>query len=380
MDYMKGAEVTSRKRDFGIDVLRCLAIILVLSLHSVNQSVPLATGVGSRMGASQILASCVVGIAAMGVAFFFMITGFLLLPRIYDVESLRKFWKRNILPVIVSFEIWNIICTAVQALRQGAVSKSLLISWSKSALLLHSAPINHLWYMQAIIGAYIVLPLFSLLLHTVREKHLEKYLAIVIAVLLFFFVLIPSVQKLYGGGDSIPRSLARIILPIGNQPAVPMFLYLIFGYVVAEYGQELDKRISVPVLSIVVLVSLLAECGSALWFNLRGDPFRHVLFYAPTLVSACSLFYAVHRFFDGHRRVPKWFFNVISSISKASYGIYCIHMPLLLVLKDHRALLPKSQGWLCFVLYFLIAMSVSMLLTWALSRCKPLAKWLLLTK
>ena len=156
------------------------------------------------MGASQILASCVVGIATMGVALFFMITGFLLLPRIYAVESLRKFWKRNILPIIVSFEIWNIICTAVQASRQGTASKSLLISWLKSAFLLDSPPMDHLWYMQAIIGAYVVLPLLSLLLHTVRAKHLDKYLAIVIAVLLFFLDLIPSVQKAVGGATVFP--------------------------------------------------------------------------------------------------------------------------------------------------------------------------------
>ncbi|MBT1175733.1 acyltransferase [Bifidobacterium sp. LC6] len=104
----------SGRRDPAIDVLRCLAILLVLSLHSLRYAVPLANGADPGLvSASQLLASAIVGLSTLGVPLFIMITGYLLLHREYTKEYMHRFLRRNVLPLLIAFEIWNALTAVV---------------------------------------------------------------------------------------------------------------------------------------------------------------------------------------------------------------------------------------------------------------------------
>ena len=107
------ADSAIKERDYSIDLIRALAITCVVSLHSIRLSLPLANGSGSEATLSQIVASCVTGISTLGVPLFLMISGYLMLGRTYTAESTIKLYKHNVLPMLVSFEFWNLICSCV---------------------------------------------------------------------------------------------------------------------------------------------------------------------------------------------------------------------------------------------------------------------------
>ena len=155
------ANETSRVQ--SIDVLRTLALLCVLSIHSLRAAIAQVNGQDlSGLTGNQIAASCAIGLSTLGVPLFLMISGYLLLDRDYT--------KRNLLPLIVSYEIFDLALAVVQYIGAGGVT---VADYVKSALFIGPAPMGHLWYMQAIVGAYLLVPLLALLLHAVRERGLE---------------------------------------------------------------------------------------------------------------------------------------------------------------------------------------------------------------
>ena len=173
------ANETSRVQ--SIDVLRTLALLCVLSIHSLRAAIAQVNGQDlSGLTGNQIAASCAIGLSTLGVPLFLMISGYLLLDRDYTKERTLAFFKRNLLPLIVSYEIFDLALAIVQYIGAGGVT---VADYVKSALFIGPAPMGHLWYMQAIVGAYLLVPLLALLLHAVRERGLEPYAYAVLACL-----------------------------------------------------------------------------------------------------------------------------------------------------------------------------------------------------
>ena len=158
------ANETSRVQ--SIDVLRTLALLCVLSIHSLRAAIAQVNGQDlSGLTGNQIAASCAIGLSTLGVPLFLMISGYLLLDRDYTKERTLTFFKRNLLSLVVSYEIFDLALAVVQYIGAGGVT---VADYVKSALFIGPAPMGHLWYMQAIVGAYLLVPLLALLLHAVR--------------------------------------------------------------------------------------------------------------------------------------------------------------------------------------------------------------------
>ena len=186
------ANETSRVQ--SIDVLRTLALLCVLSIHSLRAAIAQVNGQDlSGLTGNQIAASCAIGLSTLGVPLFLMISGYLLLDRDYTKERTLAFFKRNLLPLIVSYEIFDLALAVVQYIGAGGVT---VADYVKSALFIGPAPMGHLWYMQAIVGAYLLVPLLALLLHAVRERGLEPYAYAVLACLFVCYSVLPSVNQI----------------------------------------------------------------------------------------------------------------------------------------------------------------------------------------
>ena len=107
------ANETSRVQ--SIDVLRTLALLCVLSIHSLRAAIAQVNGQDlSGLTGNQIAASCAIGLSTLGVPLFLMISGYLLLDRDYTKERALTFFKRNLLPLIVSYEIFDLALAVVQ--------------------------------------------------------------------------------------------------------------------------------------------------------------------------------------------------------------------------------------------------------------------------
>src|SRR5512142_395126 len=103
------APVAQPKRPivYWADLMRVLAIYLVVVIHTSGQ----LTGAWGKISLAQwLMADIYGGIARVGVPLFFMLSGFLLLPR---TESLRDFYRKRVLKIVIPFVVWSVIYISI---------------------------------------------------------------------------------------------------------------------------------------------------------------------------------------------------------------------------------------------------------------------------
>ena len=361
------ANETSRVQ--SIDVLRTLALLCVLSIHSLRAAIAQVNGQDlSGLTGNQIAASCAIGLSTLGVPLFLMISGYLLMDRDYTKERTLTFFKRNLLPLIVSYEIFDLALAVVQYIGAGGVT---VADYVKSALFIGPAPMGHLWYMQAIVGAYLLVPLLALLLHAVRERGLEPYAYAVLACLFVCYSVLPSVNQIMALQGNAFRVVSALDMFGITEPR--FLLYMVFGYMVRQgFGMR-----TAPVAVYAGMVAALAVlCVSAAWSNLHADGFQSSLAFTPVVLGGCMLFLAVVRALRG-RRIPNALYRPVRSVAVCSYGMYVLHYPVVLFMK--YAPLPV-HGWALYACIMAVAFIISYAVVWLASRYPLAAKWLFLMK
>ena len=91
------AQSVQKKIIYWVDLIRVLAIYLVVVIHVSGQM----TNVWGKIPEAQwIISDIYGGLARVGVPLFFMLSGYLLLPR---SESLRSFYGKRMLKIVVPF-------------------------------------------------------------------------------------------------------------------------------------------------------------------------------------------------------------------------------------------------------------------------------------
>ena len=100
----------SKTRVEWIDLVRALAILTVLYIHASDGIYIISSDAIVNLTIySRIFNFISIFIGRIGVPFFLMITGYLLLDRSYDDEKVRKFWNKNCKGLIIVTIIWAII-------------------------------------------------------------------------------------------------------------------------------------------------------------------------------------------------------------------------------------------------------------------------------
>ena len=100
---IKNYEVNDRNGN--IDVIRIFAMCLVILCHSIEGSIFDAPH-------SELIYNigvCLHTLSRLGVPIFLILTGYLLLPRNWDKKGISNFYKKNLIGLIISFQILIII-------------------------------------------------------------------------------------------------------------------------------------------------------------------------------------------------------------------------------------------------------------------------------
>ena len=100
-----------KNRIIYLDIARTFAIIFVVLCHSVEliYKMNLQGWISISLNA-RIFKTIVFTLGRIGVPLFLFLTGYLLLNRKYDNDAdIKKFYKKNLLPLIVTTEVWILI-------------------------------------------------------------------------------------------------------------------------------------------------------------------------------------------------------------------------------------------------------------------------------
>lgn len=183
----------SDNRTVWLDVIRCVAMIMVIGVHCIDPFYisPTMRAIPEYTHWAAIYGS----LLRPSVPLFVMMTGLLLLP--VKKQPLGKFYKKRIYRVLFPFLIWSVLysmfpwVTGVLGLpkeiigdffcyTQGQESQSLIDSLKDVAMIPFnfSHKENHMWYIYLLIGLYLYMPFFSAWIENADRKTKRAFLLI----------------------------------------------------------------------------------------------------------------------------------------------------------------------------------------------------------
>ena len=183
----------SDNRIVWLDVIRCVAMIMVIGVHCIDPFYisPTMRAIPEYTHWAAIYGS----LLRPSVPLFVMMTGLLLLP--VKKQPLGKFYKKRIYRVLFPFLIGSVLysmfpwVTGVLGLpkeiigdffcyTQGQESQSLIDSLKDVAMIPFnfSHKENHMWYIYLLIGLYLYMPFFSAWIENADRKTKRAFLLI----------------------------------------------------------------------------------------------------------------------------------------------------------------------------------------------------------
>ena len=278
-----------RDRECVYDILRVLAIFLVAILHAWSML---------NMDNPQYGLSCYLyrALVDAGVPLFVLISGALILSQ--PITSLSNFLRKRLTRVLVPFLFWAtivyVIGVVIHQYEEIETYKDALLCYVPY-LLGNKINTSH-WFVHMIVALYLLTPLLQHIIQSKEGKQLCEYMLIGIFLCLIFRWCFPSLFVL--------RYCSSLLSYLG--------LY-IAGYYVTHFVKNMPHAsIKFGLIAVVLfIINVCTHCPN------------HLL----TQLMAVALFGAFVCVREWHIR--KKTATLLVAISRYSYTIYFIHIPLI---------------------------------------------------
>lgn len=341
-----------------LDTVRALAIVLVVCNHSIEQAYPLASLEEMQGMAlhSRLIALGFFTLARMGVPLFFFLSGYLLLDRDYDAAATKRFFKRNVLGLLVTTEVWVLLYNLFNSWQNRTpLQPDILL---KNMLLLQNVDMSHMWYMPVILGIYLFVPFVA---NALRNSDVKCLYLPVLAAFIYLFGRVELNVLLTACGREPLGSVLDVSFSGGRYG-----LYLIFGYMVKKgVFDRVPDFVLWGTVPFCYGITLGVECFSyalGVKYNVWYDN-------ATLLLAALALFVLLAR------RQPTG--PAVESLSRCSFGIYLVHNPILILLGQQLQLPSRA---LHFLVALVLTLALSWVAVWLVSRQRQLGRWLFFMK
>ena len=321
----------SKTRIEWIDLVRAIAILTVLYIHATDGIYIISSdSIMNYTLFSRVFQFASLFIGRIGVPFFLMITGYLLLDRTYDDERVRKFWNKNCKGLIIVTVLWAVVYAVTL---QFVTIQSTSVNPVEAGNLFFS----HMWYMPMIIGMYLSLPFVSTALN-----HFDKetiYQATIVFSLLAF--LLPFITLLL---DMEGIKNVSIQFCLGFSGGI-YGIYIILGYLVKK-GQF--KNVSTNKFRLLAIISFAICVAFQYYAFIKGYDFFLWYEFPFILLGSFALFELCSR------KESVRFYSSIKVLSKYSFAVFLIHnlfrLPLLPIVVD----IPVTEPVKAIILWILL--------------------------
>jgi len=368
--------LVTKSRKLYLDVARTIAIISISLNHAANRTYENYNGQQAEFYDSSIFSSLIKTVATVfsriGVPLFLMITGVLILNKVFENgNDIKKFYKNNYLGMLITTEIWYVIMYWVIVLFNPSnmiIEEHSILGvlryMIKTMFFIDQVTLGSMWYMPMILCLYLILPFFAVIV----QKFPKKYIAIPLAVTFITFMCLPAFNQLliFIGIEPLITGLDSM-----NLPSLYL-IYIFIGYLIGKY--------SIPKLkSWMVLLLFFTTFGSTCLYQLYAyaQPEDYLVAYSSPgiLISAALLF-------DFIKRKEHWFekfAGMFTYISKIAFAIYFVHIIIVQLIVWNY----DFNGWIRSVqMLFIEVTSVggSIIIIALLSKIKVLKKYLFMIK
>lgn len=331
-----------KNRIFGLDVLRCTAIIFVLLAHIVP-----FLGNGNRFFIEMLNMA-----GFYGVEIFFVLSGFLIgnilykrfVLEEYTIKTILYFWIRRWFRTLPNYYLVLIINIVVLFLVGYQLPKFTpsedLWKYFLFAQNLYSEQIIFFpesWSLSIEEYAYLIGPIviFGVLFFFKRKRQLG-FLCATILILLFFFVTKLIYQSNFSEGDMFYWNLN--LKPVVIYRIDSIYYGVLGAYVYQNYTRWW-KHYRWLLLGIAFILFIGINIYVSIFDNhINNNPLFWNVFALP-LYSIIILF--TIPFFSYWQESPSWFKKPVTYISIISYGLYLLHYSVTLFFVNS---LPRILG------------------------------------
>lgn len=291
-------------RRWGLDILRIASMAAVVLLHTAGQY-------WSRVdvfGADWEVLNFYDSLVRWAVPVFVMISGALFLDPGKD-QPIKKLYSKNILRICTIIVFWGLIYAVLYGLPTELTWESVR-GFIKTWIFGH----YHMWFLFMIIGLYVVTPVLRCVTKDAMVTRYFLFLGFVLDIAL------PFVFS-FGWLSSLSDLLAKLQfhIPVGYA------FYFVLGYWLGQRKISARNRVAAGVLAIlgVALTFVLTA-----YISLKGGQASEAFygyFSLPVFMAAWGVFVLG----KDARAEKKKAQRAISLLSKASLGVYMVHIIVL---------------------------------------------------
>ena len=345
------------KRIFYLDVVRALAMTMVILLHSVadyfNRS--------SAYSISFYFTNTLYTISSIGVILFIFISGAIYLNEDKQI-SFNKL-LRKILKMVIFFATWSLIYSLIfEFFFPLSEGKSLNVS---QIFITFGKGFYHLWYVYLIIVLYLLTPLFRLF---TKKKYFKIVTLITIGYIFAISIIFLILRNL-----TTYNFINTQFFEIYDCFYIDIILFLpalyILGWILSK--SELKKiHYVIYVLGFISLVGMIIGNVYLKNYGVNSTGYIYTKRDDPLLViCSLSVFLLVKKIFENYQKEGN-FSRLITFYSKHSLGIYALH-PMFCLFTYYLLDLGNVNNALLYVLIaFIVSLSFSTILTYLFSKIK----------
>ena len=314
-----------------IDLVRAIAILTVLYIHATDGIYIISSdAIVNYTIYSRIFNFASLFIGRIGVPFFLMITGYLLLGRTYNDERVRQFWDKSCKGLIIVTVIWAIIYAVCL---QFITVKTSQVNIAEAGNLFFS----HMWYMPMIIGMYLSMPFVSSALERFDTETIWQA-TITFTCLAFLLPFITLLLDMHGIKNVSIQSC------LGFSGGV-YGIYIILGYLVKKGRFKNFPSIKLGLIALISFTicvlfqyySYTIGYGFFLWYE-----FPFILTGSFALFELCS------------RKGKVRAYPLVMFLAKYSFAVFLVHNLFRLPLLPLVVQLPYSEPVKAIILWILL--------------------------
>lgn len=291
-----------KKRNINLDVIRCVAVLFVVSVHFfLHNGFYDEIVIGKKMYVATVMRQCFM----MCVPLFILLTGYLM-----NKKELSAQYFKGIKKVVIIY----ILCTLCICFYK--------VIYLKESLSLINIIFNitsyqqYSWYIEMYIGLYLLIPFLNILYRGLCEKREKKILILILVIL----TMLPSVLNTF----------ERTLIPVEEAQIIPAWwigIYPLLYYYIGAYLSEYisDIKLSLRANFILALAAIVVF-GTYSYYRSYGMTFVWGQWCAyngfTNVINAVLVFIFLLRInTDNWAQVIK---RTLTKISEVSLSIYLV--------------------------------------------------------
>ena len=311
MDANPQVTANSGNRVIYLDLLRIISAFAVVMLHVATQHWE-DSFFSTEWMIRNVYDSCV----RWCVPVFVMISGALFLDTKREL-NVKRLYTKNIVRILYTFILWSIIYALANAFLN--TKENMKISYIASDIF---AGRFHLWFLKMLLGLYIVTPILKSI---VSSKRVEIYFLCVAIITCSIIPLFLFVAGLFN--NEITSILEGWYNTMEIKIALGYTGYFVLGHFLNTYS---FNRKTINIIYVLGCFSFVCVIFSSYLFSVsKGEPSGPFYGYLNifTVFEAVAIFLFVKQ---KSCNIPTTFCNSIIHFSKMSFGIYLVHILVLL--------------------------------------------------